>query len=62
MWCPGQFQCSNSHCISRSLVCNGYNDCFDRSDERDCHSDVCRLVVDALSVANNLEALVFECV
>nr|XP_033819686.1 suppressor of tumorigenicity 14 protein-like isoform X2 [Geotrypetes seraphini] len=34
--CPGQFACSNGLCISVSLTCDGWNDCGDLSDERNC--------------------------
>lgn len=34
--CPGRFKCSNNLCISLSLQCDGYNDCGDNSDERNC--------------------------
>lgn len=34
--CPGKFMCANSNCISESLVCDGWNDCGDNSDERKC--------------------------
>ncbi|XP_055332385.1 uncharacterized protein LOC129584281 [Paramacrobiotus metropolitanus] len=32
--CPiSQFQCDNAHCVYRSQLCNGHNDCGDNSDE-----------------------------
>lgn len=37
--CKGdwQFHCADrKRCIDRRRICDGYNDCYDRSDERDC--------------------------
>uniref|UniRef100_A0A8C6TJP8 Complement component C7 n=1 Tax=Neogobius melanostomus TaxID=47308 RepID=A0A8C6TJP8_9GOBI len=34
--CGGRFRCSSGLCISRSLVCNGDQDCEDGLDERGC--------------------------
>lgn len=31
-----EFGCSNGNCIRRDLVCDGYNNCGDGSDERNC--------------------------
>lgn len=34
--CGGRFRCSSGQCISRSLLCNGDQDCEDGLDERSC--------------------------
>ncbi|XP_067651242.1 uncharacterized protein [Haliotis asinina] len=31
-----EYQCANKLCISKDLVCNGFNECSDNSDELDC--------------------------
>lgn len=34
---PGEFQCSHGKkCLPQERVCDGQNDCLDRSDETDC--------------------------
>ena len=33
---PGQFLCGDGKCVDRSAICNGYYDCIDAADERDC--------------------------
>uniref|UniRef100_A0A8C2B7G7 Suppression of tumorigenicity 14a n=1 Tax=Cyprinus carpio TaxID=7962 RepID=A0A8C2B7G7_CYPCA len=37
--CPDQFQCNNKRCINPSLRCDGWNDCGDSTDERNCKCD-----------------------
>ncbi|XP_066541688.1 ST14 transmembrane serine protease matriptase a [Hoplias malabaricus] len=37
--CPDKFQCSSKRCISLELRCDGWNDCGDNSDERNCKCD-----------------------
>ncbi|KAL7870623.1 hypothetical protein SRHO_G00081200 [Serrasalmus rhombeus] len=37
--CPGKFQCKSNRCISLDLRCDGWNDCGDSSDERNCKCD-----------------------
>ncbi|XP_036392375.1 ST14 transmembrane serine protease matriptase a [Megalops cyprinoides] len=34
--CPDKFQCSNTRCINSDLRCDGWNDCGDNSDEKNC--------------------------
>ena len=34
--CNGMFVCENRKCINKTQVCNGKNDCNDRSDESIC--------------------------
>ncbi|XP_049460930.1 complement component 7b [Epinephelus fuscoguttatus] len=37
--CGDRFRCTSGQCISRSLVCNGDQDCNDGLDERGCEQD-----------------------
>ncbi|KAA0702234.1 Suppressor of tumorigenicity 14 protein -like protein [Triplophysa tibetana] len=37
--CPGQFACSSSLCIRNELRCDGWNNCDDMSDEKNCKCD-----------------------
>ncbi|XP_062502012.1 low-density lipoprotein receptor-related protein 1B-like isoform X3 [Corticium candelabrum] len=32
----GEFLCDNGHCVDQIVVCDGGNNCWDRSDERNC--------------------------
>ncbi|XP_053504957.1 ST14 transmembrane serine protease matriptase b [Ictalurus furcatus] len=34
--CPEKFHCENDACISQRLKCDGYDDCGDMSDEKNC--------------------------
>ena len=31
-----EFKCNNGNCVPKSYMCDGDNDCGDRSDERNC--------------------------
>ncbi|XP_016315963.1 suppressor of tumorigenicity 14 protein homolog [Sinocyclocheilus anshuiensis] len=37
--CPDQFQCNNKRCIDPSLRCDGWNDCGDGTEEKNCKCD-----------------------
>lgn len=37
--CPDRFACTNGLCIDQKLKCDGWNDCGDMSDERQCNCD-----------------------
>lgn len=41
--CPKQFQCSNNLCVSPALKCDGFDDCGDGSDEKNCKCTVSQL-------------------
>lgn len=34
--CEDMFQCANQKCVNKTQVCDGKNDCGDRSDEKIC--------------------------
>ncbi|KAI4891399.1 hypothetical protein NFI96_026095 [Prochilodus magdalenae] len=34
--CPGKFHCDNDVCVNVQLKCDGYDDCGDMSDEKNC--------------------------
>ncbi|XP_051966125.1 suppressor of tumorigenicity 14 protein-like [Xyrauchen texanus] len=37
--CPGQFACTSGYCIKKEQHCDGWNDCEDMSDEKNCKCD-----------------------
>ncbi|XP_051579761.1 suppressor of tumorigenicity 14 protein homolog [Myxocyprinus asiaticus] len=37
--CPDQFQCDNKRCVNPTVRCDGWNDCGDSSDEKNCKCD-----------------------
>ncbi|XP_016375881.1 suppressor of tumorigenicity 14 protein homolog [Sinocyclocheilus rhinocerous] len=37
--CPDKFQCDNKRCVNPSFRCDGWNDCGDSTDERNCKCD-----------------------
>ncbi|XP_007559566.1 suppressor of tumorigenicity 14 protein isoform X1 [Poecilia formosa] len=55
--CPGQWTCSNGFCIDKKRKCDGWNDCGDMSDERNCKCDS-----DQFTCANGLcKSKLFVC-
>ncbi|KAM9322903.1 complement component C7-like [Pholidichthys leucotaenia] len=44
--CGDRFRCTSGQCISRSLVCNGDQDCEDGLDERNCDQDSSHFICD----------------
>jgi len=40
---PEQFECPNHRCIASTLRCNGYSDCRDGADEKDCRKCCCNI-------------------
>lgn len=37
--CPNKFACTSGFCIAKELKCDGWNDCGDMSDEKQCHCE-----------------------
>ncbi|XP_048023768.1 ST14 transmembrane serine protease matriptase a [Megalobrama amblycephala] len=37
--CPDMFQCDNKRCVKPTMRCDGWNDCGDSSDEKNCQCD-----------------------
>jgi len=38
--CTGRYECANGKCINETVVCDGRNDCGDRSDEVVCQAQL----------------------
>uniref|UniRef100_A0A452HB46 Uncharacterized protein n=1 Tax=Gopherus agassizii TaxID=38772 RepID=A0A452HB46_9SAUR len=41
---PSEFSCSNGECQARELVCDGWHDCLDGSDEFNCTNSSCQQI------------------
>ncbi|KAM4735764.1 suppressor of tumorigenicity 14 protein isoform 2-T2 [Anableps anableps] len=55
--CPDKFTCNTGICISKTLQCDGWNDCGDMSDEKNC-----KCASDQFSCSNGLcKPMIFTC-
>ena len=55
-----EWMCKTRNCISKDDVCNGYDDCGDSSDERNCGKLVIMTVVLVLVVIVEREPLILK--
>lgn len=52
---PGNFMCADGKCVPGGWQCNGFPDCFDKSDERGCRKPTFKYLKFSLAVVRRYE-------
>ncbi|XP_051548024.1 low-density lipoprotein receptor class A domain-containing protein 3 [Myxocyprinus asiaticus] len=60
---PGNFMCGDGKCISGNWQCDGFPDCFDKSDEKGCSKVKSKCAPTFFACANGLHCIIgrFQC-
>uniref|UniRef100_A0A671MDN7 Low-density lipoprotein receptor class A domain-containing protein 3 n=1 Tax=Sinocyclocheilus anshuiensis TaxID=1608454 RepID=A0A671MDN7_9TELE len=60
---PGNFMCSDGECIPGGWQCNGFPDCFDKSDEKGCLKVKAKCAPTFFACANGVHCIIgrFQC-
>ncbi|XP_059391824.1 low-density lipoprotein receptor class A domain-containing protein 3 isoform X2 [Carassius carassius] len=60
---PGNFMCSDGECIPGGLQCDGFSNCFDKSDEKGCLKVKAKCAPTFFACANGVHCIIgrFQC-
>ncbi|TWW75595.1 Low-density lipoprotein receptor class A domain-containing protein 3 [Takifugu flavidus] len=60
---PGNFMCADGKCVPGGWQCNGFPDCFDKSDERGCPKFKSKCAPTFFACANGVHCIIgrFRC-